>query len=80
MALLAIGPMPGRASESPDRECCENPLYTFDSPAGAGGEVSTYRPLTDIITYQPPEEPEVPDYPGTNAESVAIYVYTTYII
>ena len=50
-------------SESPDRECCENPLYTFDNPERV---VTTFSP--PALTYRPPEEPdiypEVPDLPG----------------
>ena len=62
------------ASESPDRECCENPLYTFPDPNAAA---TTYRP--PVFTYRPPEEPdlypppEVPDFPGTELPEFSIY-------
>ena len=55
------------ASESPDRECCENPMYTFDlPPAGGPGLFTTFMPPY-LRTYEPPEQPdlpEVPDVPG----------------
>ena len=61
--LVLIQPSVVYGSESPDRECCENPLYTFDTPDRV---VATYSP--PAMTYRPPEEPdiypEVPDLPG----------------
>ena len=51
------------ASESPDRECCENPMYTFDLPSGA--VFTTFAPPYDIrhMTYEPPELPDLPEVP-----------------
>ena len=63
LSYLILCSVCARASESPDRECCENPLYTFDTPDKV---VTTYTP--PLFTYRPPEEPdvypEVPDIPG----------------
>jgi hypothetical protein len=52
------------ASESPERECCENPSYNFQEPGR--GFLTT--PPVPSHTYSPPEEPdmlpEVPELPG----------------
>ena len=53
------------ASESPERECCENPSYNFQE---AGRGVMTTPSAPAHHTYSPPEEPdmlpEVPELPG----------------
>ena len=53
--------LPGaRASESPDRDCCDNPQYTsFDLPPPQ--MFTTIAP--PYRTYEPPEQPDFPDLP-----------------
>jgi hypothetical protein len=46
------------ASEFPDRECCDNPLYKFDPPF-----LSQTTFLPPRMTYSPPEVPDFPEYP-----------------
>jgi len=61
--LLAVRGAGG--SESPERECCENPAYNFQE---AGRATPSSPPAAH--TYSPPEEPdmppEVPELPGLN--------------
>jgi len=50
------------ASESPDRECCDNPNnpYNFDAQGVPGRPISFRPPLQ---TFAPPEVPDYPDSP-----------------
>ena len=68
LLLLVLVPGAG-SSESPERECCENPAYNFQD---GGGVVTTAGPPPPPAhhqhAYSPPEEPdmlpEVPELPG----------------
>ena len=44
------------ASESPDRECCDGPVYKLDPP-GSG-----HHNLYPSYNYPPPEVPDFPEY------------------
>ena len=46
------------ASEFPDRECCDNPLYKFDPDTNPR---TTFQPPR--LTYSPPEVPDFPEFP-----------------
>jgi len=78
LLLLSICPMLVFASEFPQRECCDNPLYKFDPPPS--NTRTTFLPPR--IAYPPPEVPDFPEYgpevpprlPGPGYDSG---VYTT---
>lgn len=58
LLLISLSPMLISASEFPQRECCDNPLYKFDPPPSETR--TTFLPPR--IAYPPPEVPDFPEY------------------
>jgi len=58
LLLISFSPMLVFASEFPQRECCDNPLYKFDPPPTETR--TTFLPPR--IAYPPPEVPDFPEY------------------
>ena len=58
VTFLIIRPV--SASEFPDRECCDNPLYKFDPPGSVDRGPVTFTPPR--MTYSPPEVPDFPEF------------------
>jgi len=58
LLLISLSPMLVSASEFPQRECCDNPLYKFDPPPTETR--TTFLPPR--IAYPPPEVPDFPEY------------------
>jgi len=56
--LISFNPVLISASEFPQRECCDNPLYKFDPPPSHTR--TTFLPPR--IAYPPPEVPDFPEY------------------
>jgi len=56
--LISFSPVLISASEFPQRECCDNPLYKFDPPPSQTR--TTFLPPR--IAYPPPEVPDFPEY------------------